>query len=142
MAKEQIIEMLNRGRERELGATMQYMRQHYEAQGMESPEIIDIFKETAVEEMKHAESFAERIVYLGGVPSIKIGPIRKSKDLKAMAADDLEIENEAIALYREAIKLCEKEGDPVTRLLFEKILANEEEHKDTFQTLLGQKGKG
>jgi len=140
MAKKQIIEILNRSRERELTVTMQYMRQHYEAQGLESPPVIEVFKKIAIEEMKHAEKFAERIVYLGGIPSIKVGEIRKSDDLKGMIADDLKSENEAIALYREAIALCEKEGDPVTRLLFEEILANEEEHKDTFQTLLGQKG--
>jgi len=142
MANDKIIEVLNRARARELGVIIQYMRQHYEGEGLSSPAILEIFKEIAITEMKHAEAFGERIVYLGGTPTTKPDPIRKSNELKAMIADDLQSENEAIEIYREAIVLCEKAGDPVTRLLFEKILTEEEEHKDSFQTLLGQKGKG
>jgi bacterioferritin len=142
MATNKIVEMLNQARARELGVIIQYMRQHYEGDGMQSPAILEIFKELAIEEMKHAESFGERIVYLGGTPTTKPDPIRKSDTLKGMIADDLKSEEEAIELYRKAVILCDKEGDPVTRLLFEEILTDEEAHKDTLQTLLGQKGKG
>jgi bacterioferritin len=139
MASEKLLEMLNKSRARELGVIIQYMRQHYVADGLESPAIMEMFKEIAVEEMKHAERFGERINYLGGVPTTKPDDILKSDDLKAMIADDLKSENEAIQLYREAIKLCIKEDDPVTRLMYEQILAEEEDHADKFETLLGIK---
>ncbi|MCK4847000.1 MAG: bacterioferritin, partial [Deltaproteobacteria bacterium] len=56
-----IIDLLNLDRAFELGAIVQYMGHHYEAAGMESPSIVHIFKESAIDEMKHAEKLAERV---------------------------------------------------------------------------------
>lgn len=136
-----IIDALNEDREFELGAIMQYMGHHYEAEGMESPAIIELFKKTAIDEMKHAEMLAERIVYLGGIPSTKPAPIMKGGELRKMVSDDLAAENGAIERYKKHIKLCIDEGDPTTRLMLEGILSQEEEHADLWETTLGIKGK-
>ena len=136
-----IIDALNEDREFELGAIMQYMGHHYEAEGLESPAIMELFKKTAIDEMKHAESLAERIVYLGGTPSTKPSKIMKGGEIRKMVGDDLAAENGAIERYKRHIKLCEKEGDPTTRLMLEGILSQEEEHADLWETTLGIKGK-
>ncbi|MDP3105582.1 MAG: ferritin-like domain-containing protein [Candidatus Methanoperedens sp.] len=52
-----------------------------------------------------------------------------------MIEDDLKAEDEALELYAEIIKVAESEGDSTTRLLFEEIMMNEEEHKHTFTIL-------
>ncbi|MBI5875729.1 MAG: ferritin [Deltaproteobacteria bacterium] len=132
-----IIDALNLDRAFELAAIIQYMGHHYEAEGIESPAVIEIFKKTAMDEMKHAEKLGERIVYLGGVPVQKPTGIIRGGDLKKMIKDDLAAENGAIKRYKEHIKLCEKEGDPTTRLMLEEILADEEGHADTWETTLG-----
>jgi bacterioferritin len=132
-----IIDALNKDREDELSAIIQYMKHHYEGEGMESPEILDIFKNTAKDEMKHAEKLGERINYLGGTPSKKASPIVEGGDLKKMIQDDLAKENGAIKQYKEHIKLAIEEGDPVTRLMLEEILSEEEGHADTWETTLG-----
>ncbi len=132
-----LIDALNKDREDELSAIMQYMKHHYEGAGMESPEILEIFKKTAMEEMKHAEKLAERIVYLGGIPSKKVSPIVEGGDLKKMVQDDLAKENGAIAQYKEHVKLAHEEGDSTTRLMLEEILSDEEDHADTWETVLG-----
>lgn len=137
MNKERIVEVLNRARSDELAAIMQYMKHHYEGEGMESPEILEMFKQTAKDEMKHAEALGERIVYLGGKPTTKLSEIKQGGDLKRMIQDDLDNENKAIGDYREFIKLCAAEGDPVTRLLLENILSDEEGHADNWETVLG-----
>ena len=136
-----IIDALNEDREFELAAIMQYMGHHYEAEGLESPAIIELFKKTALDEMKHAELLAERIVYLGGTPSTKPTKIMKGGEIRKMVSDDLSAENEAIKRYKEHIKLCDKEGDPTTRLMLEGILSQEEGHADLWETTLGIKGK-
>lgn len=136
-----IIDALNEDREFELAAIMQYMGHHYEAEGMESPAIIELFKKTALDEMKHAELLAERIVYLGGTPSTKPTKIMKGGEVRKMVSDDLAAENGAIKRYKEHIKLCDKEGDPTTRLMLEGILSEEEGHADLWETTLGIKGK-
>lgn len=135
-----IIDALNEDREYELSAIMQYMGHHYEGKGMESPAIIDLFKKTSIDEMKHAEMLAERIVYLGGTPSTKPTQIMKGGDIRKMVSDDLSAENDAIKRYKAHIKLCIEEGDPTTRLMLENILSQEEEHADLWETVLGLKG--
>jgi bacterioferritin len=139
MAKEKIIEALNLDRADELAAIVQYMMHHYTAEGLESPAVMDIFKETAIDEMKHAEALGERINYLGGVPVKEPSEIKTGGDLRKMIADDLEGENRAIANYKVHIKLAAEEGDPATRLLLEGILSDEEGHADTWETTLGIK---
>lgn len=135
---QKIIDVLNKDRADELSAIVQYMKHHYEGEGMESSAILDIFKETAIVEMKHAEKLAERIVYLGGTPTKTPSPIVEGGDLKKMIQDDLNKENAAIKQYKEHIKLAEEEKDITTRRMLEDILSDEEGHADTWQTILGK----
>lgn len=136
MGKEKIIAALNQDIALELGAIVQYMWHHVMAEGMKSPEISEMFRDTSMDEMKHAEEFAERIDYLGGVPVTKPEPIKVGGDLIKMIRDDLAGERGAIKKYKEDIKLCIAEDDPVTRLMLEEILADEEKHAHDWRTLL------
>src|SRR3970040_1480875 len=102
-----IIDALNKNREDELSAIIQYM--------------------------KHAEKRVERINYLGGVPTKKPSMIVEGGDLKKMIQDDLAKENGAIKQYKEHIKLAIEENDPTTRLMLEEILSDEEGHADTWE---------
>ncbi len=139
MSKQKIIEALNKDISDELAAIIQYMQHHYMAEGMESPSIIELFKKTSIDEMKHAERLAERVSYLGGEPTTTLSKVKKGGNLKKMIKDDLDSEHEAIKRYKDHIKLCEDSNDPVTRLMLEQILADEEKHADTWQTTLGIK---
>ena len=135
MASE-LLELLNKAIAREIGVSVQYMWQHVMAMGMKSPEVKDIFEDIAIEEMKHAEKIAERLFYLGGTPTTKPTPIKVGGSLKEMVESDLEAENEAIEMYRKIIDMASENEDSTTRLLFEEILSEEEEHKHTFTILL------
>ncbi|VVB88166.1 Ferritin-like domain protein [uncultured archaeon] len=133
---DELLELLNKAIARELGVSIQYMWQHVMAIGMKSPEIKDIFEDIAIVEMKHAEKIAERLFYLGAVPTTKPTPINVGDSLDEMIGLDLRAEDEAIELYSEIIKVADREEDSTTRLLFEEILTDEEEHKHTFTILL------
>jgi len=130
------MELLNRGIARELQVSVQYMWQHVLATGIESAAVEDIFRKIAITEMKHAEEIAERLAYLGGTPTTKPDPIFIDGSLKEMLKADVKAEEEAIAIYRQTIKVADEEGDITTRRLFEEILGAEEEHHDTFKKLL------
>jgi bacterioferritin len=140
-AKKKIIDVLNLDRAYELAAILQYMGHHYEGEGIDSPAILEIFKKTGVDEMKHAELLAERIVYLGGEPVQKPASVKRGGELKSMVKDDLDGENEAIERYKTHIKLCAELGDSTTRLMLEEILTQEEGHADTWETTLGIRKK-
>lgn len=88
--------------------------------------------------MKHAESIAERLFYLGGIPTTKPVPINVGKTLKEMIAQDVKDEKNAISMYKGIIELARKESDETTAFLFMEILKDEEDHHDTFTTLLEQ----
>lgn len=133
-----LTDMLNKAIAREIQVSVQYMWQHVMAKGLEAAEIADVFEEVAISEMKHAEKIAERIFYFDIVPTTKPDPITVGGSMKAMLEADAKAEEEAIDLYKAIIKQAQSEGDTTTRLLFEEILAEEEDHHDTFTTLLGK----
>lgn len=136
MTSNRLKEMLNEAIAREIQVSIQYMWQHVMVRGINAESIGGVFKGISITEMKHAEAIAERLDYLGGVPTTKPTPIEIGRNTKEMLEIDKRQEEEAIALYKEIIKLAEKEGDIVTKRLFESILADEEAHHNQFSTLL------
>jgi bacterioferritin len=104
--------------------------------GMDGAVVEDIFRKIAVAEMKHAERLAERLDYLNGVPTTKPDPIFVGGSLIEMLKQDEQNEEEAINLYKQAIQVASEEGDYTTRRLLEEILAEEENHINTFGKLL------
>lgn len=137
-ASSKLTDMLNKAIAREIQVSVQYMWQHVMAKGLESAEIADVFEDVAITEMKHAEKIAERLFYFDITPTTKPDPIKVGGTLKEMLEYDAKAEEEAIDLYKEIIRQASSEGDTTTRLLFEQILAEEENHHDTFTTLLGK----
>jgi len=137
-ASGKLTDLLNKAIAREIQVSVQYMWQHVMAKGMESAEIADAFEDVAIAEMKHAEKIAERLFYFDITPTTKPEPIKVGGTMKEMLEYDAKAEEEAIDLYKEIIKQAGSEGDSTTRLLFERILAEEEDHHDTFTTLLGK----
>jgi bacterioferritin len=136
MVNKQLIDKMNEGLSDELQVSIQYMWQHVLWQGVKGFTIKDEFKKIAIEEMKHAEAIAERLNYLGGLPTTKPEPIFIGKTLKEMVAIDKKDEEAAIKLYKQIIALAAKENDVVTKKLFESILSDEEQHHDTFCSIL------
>jgi bacterioferritin len=139
MASAKLLDMLNDAIAREIAVSIQYMWQHVQVKGMFTESVGGVFKEIAITEMKHAESIAERLDYLGGVPTTKPTKIEVGgSDAEKMLKIDMKLEEEAIELYKQIIKAADKEGDVTTKTLFEQILSEEEDHHNTFTTLLGK----
>ena len=136
MPSKGLLDKLNDAIAREMQVSVQYMWQHVTIRGINAESVGGVFKGFAITEMKHAESIAERLDYLGGVPTTKPMPITVGKSVKDMLKINKKAEEDAIKLYRAIVSLAEKEGDIVTKRLFESILSDEEEHHNTFSTLL------
>ena len=136
MASKKLQEMLNDAIAREIQVSVQYMWQHVMVRGINAESVGGVFKGIAITEMKHAEQIAERLDYLGGVPTTKPTPIQVGKNAREMLTINKKAEEDAIKLYREIVSLAEKEGDVVTKRLFEAILSAEEDHHNQFSTLL------
>ena len=135
MTSKKLRDMLNRAIAREIQVSVQYMWQHVVVRGVEGKAIDEIFKDIAKAEMKHAESIAERLDYLGGKPTTKPDPINVGENLVEMIKNDIKAEEEAITMYKEIIKVASDEGDITTAFMFKEILEDEEDHHNTFTTL-------
>jgi len=131
-----VVDLLNQGRARELSAILQYMAQHYELENQDFGKLAKLVKQTAIAEMKHAEAFGERILFLGGVPTSKPdAEVKKGETISAMCATGMALEAQATKMYNAAAVACAEAGDHVTKSLFEKILAEEEDHFETFRQI-------
>ena len=135
-ASKKLLDLLNQSIARELQVAIQYMWQHVQWSGVKGFAVQEELKSIAIQEMKHAESIAERLFYLGEIPTTKPTPIFVGKSLKEMIEQDTKDEAGAIKLYKQVIGVARDEGDETTRQLFRNILMEEEDHHDTFTTLL------
>jgi len=132
----ELLDLLNQAIAREIQVSVQYMWQHVLWKGVKGFAVKDALKKTAISEMKHAEAIAERLNYLGGIPTTKPTPIFIGTTLKEMLETDRKDEEEAITMYKKIIEVARKQGDETTEFLFKEILSDEEEHHDLFTSLL------
>ena len=135
-ATPELLALLNEAIARELQVSVQYMWQHVLWSGVDGHAVKDELRSIGITEMKHAEAIAERLAYLGGTPTTKPEPIFVGTTLKEMLQRDQADEEGAIALYRNIVAKAGTDGDIVTEQMFKSVLADEEEHHDTFSSLL------
>jgi len=130
-----VIEYLNEVLKNELTAINQYFL-HYRMLGHWGIEKLAKFEyEESIDEMKHADKVAERILFLDGLPNFQLlGRLKIGETVEEVLKADLELEYEALPVLKDAIAHCESVRDYVSRDLFQSILESEEEHVDTLET--------
>ena len=129
-----VIELLNEALKNELTAVNQYWL-HYRLLDNQGLKKLAAFERSeSIDEMKHADRLAERILFLDGLPNFQmLGRLRIGQKVEEILRADLELELEALTQLRGAIAHCETVHDYVSRDLFSGILENEEEHVDTLE---------
>jgi bacterioferritin len=136
--KQAVIDALNKARAMELQAIHQYMNQHYKLDDMDYGELAGKVKLIAIDEMRHAEAFAERIKELGGEPTVdKAEPVVKGQDVEDIFPFDAGEEDKAIIAYNGFLNLCRENGDSVTAKIFEEIIDEEQVHYNYFDAVGG-----
>jgi bacterioferritin len=129
-----VIELLNEALRNELTATNQYWLHYRMLDNWGIQRLAAYERSESIDEMKHADRLAERILFLQGLPNFQLmGRLRIGETVEEVLHADLELELEAVDQLRGAIQHCESVRDYVSRDLFAHILANEEEHVDTLE---------
>ncbi len=132
--KAKVIEVLNKARSMELQAIHQYMNQHYGLDDMDYGEMAGKMKLIAIDEMRHAEAFAERIKELGGEPVAEpAGPIEKRQDVRKIYSFDADLEDDTIDAYNQFLQICRENGDSISAKLLETIIEDEQLHLSYFE---------
>jgi bacterioferritin len=137
-SKEAVIHVLNKARSEELGAIHQYMSQHYELADSDYGQFAQQLKLIAIDEMRHAEMLAERILVLKGTPTSKPEPETKKKQkiLEIWKYDEM-LEDGAIVEYNTALQVCRDNKDYVSAKIFEQLIVEEQIHLEHFQDIIG-----
>jgi bacterioferritin len=139
------MELLGKAIAGELQAIIQYTNQHEKANKLahrkkdlpletisdntKAGAISDLLKPIFLQEMDHFEHIAERVYRLEGEATLVPEPFPQIGDgPEDWLLNDRLAEDQAITLYREIINKAQEIGDHVTRVLFEKIITEEDKH--------------
>ena len=132
-----VIEFLNKALRHELSAVNQYWLHYRLLDNWGYKALAKAWRKESIEEMQHADGLVERIVFLDGFPNMQVlDPLHIGQTVKEVLDCDLELEMAARALYQEAATHCHSVKDYVSRDLFEKLMADEEDHIDYLETQL------
>jgi bacterioferritin len=129
-----VIELLNEALKNELTATNQYWLHYRLLNNWGVHKLAEFERSESIDEMKHADRLAERILFLDGLPNFQaLGRLHIGENVDEILKADLELEVDAQGQLKGAIAHCESVRDYVSRDLFSDILENEEEHIDTLE---------
>ena len=131
----QVIDYLNRALTNELTAINQYWLHYRVLHHWGVRKLAEYERHESIDEMKHADTLAERVLFLDGLPNFQaIHRLKVGETVEEILRADLAVEMEAIPLLKDAIQHCETVRDYVSREIFERILESEEEHVDFLET--------
>jgi bacterioferritin len=134
-----VIAELNAALKEELTAISQYFLHAEMCENWKYEKLAGYIKKQSIDEMKHAEALIERILFLDGTPNLtELGPLRVGQNVKEQLESDLKLELDAVVMYNNSVKLARDEGDNASRELFEKLLADEEQHVDWLEAQVYQ----
>jgi len=129
-----VIELLNEALRNELTAVNQYWLHYRLLDNWGVKRLAAFERHESIDEMKHADRLAERILFLDGLPNFQLlGRLRIGETVEEVLRADLELEMEALDQLRNAVQHCEAVRDYGSRDLFADILRNEEEHVDELE---------
>ena len=132
---EKSVELLNKAIADELSAIHQYMYFHFHCHDRGYQLLANLFEKTAIDEMRHVEKAAERILFLQGEvemkPSESVEKIHKVRDMLERAAA---MEKQSAQEYNEWANECAANADSASKRVFEDLVLDEERHYDQFST--------
>jgi bacterioferritin len=137
MDRERVIAALNRNLALEYGAVIQYLQHSYLVRGTEREVFAPYFAKQAEDSLSHAKRLGEKIVALGGVPTVEPAPVQQATTLQEMLEQDLARERESVRAYTETYELVQ--DDVALRFLIEELIYDEQSDVEELEKLLAQR---
>lgn len=134
-----VLELLNRVLRKELTGINQYIVHSRMCANWGYRVPAKRAREESIEEMKHADTVIERILFLEGTPNMaELDKILIGKDVREQLANDLALEDAALKVLKPGIAVCNDAADHATREILEHIIVDEERHVDWLESQLHQ----
>jgi len=134
-----VIAELNAALKEELTAISQYFLHAEMCENWKYGKLARYIKKQSIDEMKHAETLIERILFLDGTPNLtELLHLKVGQNVKEQIENDLQLELNAVEMYNNSVRIAREEGDNASRELFEKLLADEEMHVDWLEAQVHQ----
>ena len=135
---ERVLEFLNEQLTAELTAINQYFLHAKMQENFGWAKIAKHTRAESIDEMRHADTLADRILFLDGLPNFqRLFPLRIGQTIGQMLEADLAVEMEAVERLRRGIEYMRGMGDVTSANIFEDILGDEEGHIDYLETQIG-----
>ena len=131
--KRLVIQALNLALERELAGMVRYLHHSFIVLGPGRGPLVQLFRSLVQDSMVHATLLGEKIVALGGHPSVKIEEVEEpgEQTLLEMIQEDIAMEEQHIEMYEQNLKDFQK--DIVLKLMYEQIILEETTHLEQLQ---------
>jgi len=136
-ANAEVLNALNEALAEEIMAINQYFLHAEMCENWGYEKLGAMIKKESIDEMKHAESIMERILFLDGMPSLGKVQMNIGHTVPDLLANDLKLETGAVQMYNRLIQAAIKAEDQGTAELLKQILKDEEKHVDEIETHLG-----
>ena len=134
MNREKSIELLNAAVGDELAAVHQYLYFHFHLDDQGYDLLAGLFKRTAIKEMGHVESLADRILFLkGDIDMAPAEPVERITQPAKMLAKAVAMEEVSARDYNKAALDCSANEDAGSKQLFERLIHDEETHFAEFE---------
>jgi bacterioferritin len=135
MDKARMIDQLNEILKWEYAGLVQYTQFSFLVQDTWREVFSKFFRDNGEEALDHAHLVGDKIVALGGVPTVERGEVKVSTDLAEMLEFSLEVESKQVELYTEALELCEGR-DVALRVVLEDLCRQEQDGVDHLEKVL------
>jgi bacterioferritin len=134
MDKNKVVEKLNECLRHEWTGVAQYAQAGFVVAGLWREVYSEMFFDNAKESFGHAKQVGEKIVALGGLPTVERNPVKQTQDLAELLNFAMEFESKAVKLYNEALVLAA--GDRALEVFIENILEEEQAGVDELTRIL------
>ena len=135
-AVQDLIDGLNEDLAAEYQAVIMYRTYASLVSGPYRPELKAFFEGEIPDELAHAAFLADRIVALGGMPTVQAAPVPVASDNRQMLENALQAEVETIARYTKRADQAEKAGEIGIKVQLEDLIVDESGHRDDIRRML------
>ena len=134
--KSELISGLNQDLANELGTVALYIYQTSVALGFDGEELREVLRVEINGELNHAIFLADKIVALGGNPTMNPTKYESPKDVKGMLKYDLKLEQDAVEGYKKRAQQAEGVGETGLKVKLEEMIAEETTHAEQIERIL------